>query len=296
MLFGDILRLIRPKQWAKNLLVFAAPLFAARMGEPEAALRAVLAFAAMCLISSATYVVNDWLDRDRDRLHPEKADRPLASGRISGGVAVFLAVLLAGVGFGLAAALSMGSLKVVGVYAVLQVLYNLWLKRIPVADVFTLATGFVLRAILGATAVWVPISGWLLFCTGALALMLGFAKRRHEFILQGEERAASRSSLAGYSLQTLNALLIMTATGAAICYGIYTLDSKTAAKYPAIVITNLPVLYGICRYVLLVFSRDEGGEPSDTLFRDWHMLCSILLFVGCALLALGGFQIPLLER
>lgn len=297
MALSPLIRLLRPKQWSKNLLVLAAPIFAARAGDPEAIRMTGIAFAAMCLMSSATYVFNDLQDVARDREHPTKRKRPIASGAISPGLAAGIGIVLLIGALALTLAfLNTTSLVLLLVYAGMQVLYNLGLKKVPIADVFTIALGFVVRAMLGAAAVWVPISGWLLFCTGALALMLGFAKRRQEFLMQGEAKTASRESLGGYSRPALDALVIMTATGAAICYGIYTADSSTAQKYPAIVVTSLFVFYGIARYVLLVFNRDEGAEPADLLFKDPHLLASVLLFMGSAILAVSGWRIPLLER
>lgn len=289
-----MLKLIRPKQWSKNLLVFAGPIFGAQLSDPAVLKLAFLAFFAMCLLSSATYVVNDILDVEADRNHPEKKLRPLASGLVSVQTAWLVAGGLLGGSIGLALQLNKSSWILLACYAILQVLYNVSLKQIAIADVFTIALGFILRAVLGAAAVSVPISGWLLFCTGALALMLGFAKRRHEFMLPGE---ASRSSLADYSLPALDALVIMTATGAAICYGIYAVDSSTATKHPAIIITSLFVFYGIARYVQLTFSKGEGGEPADLLFKDIHILGSVALFLVTAVLAmLDLITTPLLAK
>ncbi len=292
-----VLSLLRPKQWAKNLLVFAAPIFASKMTDSGSALLALQAFAAMCLMSSATYIFNDLADVKRDREHPKKRLRPLASGAVAIPTATVIGVLLGALALFLGFSLNTTSGTVLISYALLQVLYNLALKRTPIADVFTISLGFIFRAALGAFAVWVPISGWLLFCTGALALMLGFAKRRNEFIMQGEQRTASRESLAGYTKAGLDALVTMTATGAAICYGIYSVDSATAAKFPAIVVTSLFVFYGIARYVMIVFSKDEGGEPADLLFKDPHLLASVVLFLVSAMVAVSGqFQIPLLVK
>lgn len=292
-----IIRLLRPKQWSKNLLVLAAPIFAAHFGAPGAIQDTLVAFAAMSLMSSATYIFNDVRDVNRDREHPTKKNRPIAAGQVPVGVAVGLGVFLFAASLGLAQfLLNTSSLTLLLVYAGMQLLYNFALKRVPIADVFTISVGFVVRAMLGATAVEVPISAWLLFCTGALALMLGFAKRRQEFLMQGDAKTASRESLGGYSRPALDALVVMTATGAAICYGIYTVNSQTAEKYPSIVITNLPVFYGIARYVLLVFNQDEGAEPADLLFRDAHLLGSVVLFLASAVLAVGGWSIPFLER
>ena len=295
MMSGAI-KLLRPKQWTKNLLVLAAPIFAAKISDPVALKQTGIAFAAMCMMSSATYVFNDIADAKRDREHPTKCKRPIASGAVPISMAVAIGVILAITSIGLGVVLNKSSVILLISYALLQVIYNLGLKRVPIADVFVIALGFIMRAMLGATAVWVTIAGWLLFCTGALALMLGFAKRRNEYILQGDQRTSSRESLAGYSKSGLDALVIMTATGAAMCYGIYTVDSTTALRFPAIVVTSLFVFYGIARYVLLIFGKDEGGEPADLLFKDPQLLASVVLFILSAMLAVSGFRIPLLEK
>ncbi|MEQ1933675.1 MAG: UbiA prenyltransferase family protein [Fimbriimonadaceae bacterium] len=291
-----MLKLIRPKQWSKNLLVFAGPIFGARILDTGSLFVALIAFLAMCFLSSATYILNDLIDAKADRNHPQKKDRPIASGAVSTTTALLLALMFSLAAFFLGSYLNHASWILLSTYGVLQVLYNLILKRVAIADVFTISLGFIVRAVLGAAAVSVPISGWLLFCTGALALMLGFAKRRHEFILQGASREASRTSLSDYSLPALDALVIMTATGAAICYGVYTVNSKTAERHPAIIVTSLFVFYGIARYVQLTFSRDEGGEPADLLFKDAHLLLSVALFLFTAVLSMLGWKIPLLER
>jgi hypothetical protein len=148
---------------------------------------------------------------------------------------------------------------------------------------------------MGAAAIGVSISGWLLFCTGALALLLGFGKRRSEFLMQGTARVESRESLGGYSMPSLDALVLMSATGAAMCYGVYAVESPTARQYPALILTSPFVFYGICRYVFLVFSHAEGGEPESLLFKDIHLLVSIVGFLICAVLALNGVTLPLLE-
>jgi 4-hydroxybenzoate polyprenyltransferase len=180
-------------------------------------------------------------------------------------------------------------------YLALHSTYNLGMKHTAVADVFAISLGFVLRAVVGAAAIDVKISGWLLFCTGALALMLGYGKRRQEFIFQGEERGLTRESLNDYSIMALNALVIMSATAAAISYGIYSIDSHTAQKYPALVLTTLPVFYGISRYILVAFTQDEGGEPESLLFSDRHILLSVVGFIALAALAMSGVHIPFLE-
>ncbi len=292
----SLILLLRPKQWTKNLLVFAAYIFTGSiLHTPEATPRVLLAFMAMCLASSSTYIFNDVADVERDRAHPKKRLRPIASGAVSKGLALALGVVLLAVALSTGWYLNHSSFTILVSYLALQVIYNLGLKHIPIADVFIISIGFILRAVLGAAAITAFISSWLLFCTGALALMLGFAKRRNEFITQGEQRVHSRQSLTGYSRSALDALVIMFACGAALCYGVYAVDSTTAHKFPALIVTSIFVFYGICRYVLIVFNKDEGGEPENVLFKDPHILFSILGFAATAILAMSGWRIPLLE-
>lgn len=291
----QILLLMRPKQWSKNLLVFAAPLFTGSISNFHSLGQALLAFASLCLASSSIYVVNDLLDIERDRQHPKKCKRPLASGAVAPWLAIaFVPVLIVGA-LGLAWAASPTTAALVGCYLALHSTYNLGMKHTAVADVFAISLGFVLRAVVGAAAIQVTISGWLLFCTGALALMLGYGKRRQEFIMKGEERGLTRESLNQYSLKALDALVTMSATAAGLAYGVYAINSKTAQHYPALVLTALPVIYGISRYILVAFTQDEGGEPESLLFSDRHILLSVVGFVALAALAMSGFKIPFLE-
>lgn len=289
------MRLIRPKQWSKNLLVFAALLFTQSYGDSILVGRSLVAFAAMCLVSSAVYVLNDLLDAERDRNHPIKRDRPIASGRISAAFARWVGLVLLGAGVGLTLVLGASSCAVVVGYLVLQVAYNVRLKQIAVADVFTISLGFVLRAVLGASALDVSVSAWLLLCTGMLALLMGFAKRRHEYILQGEERTSSRESLAHYTRGSLDGFVLVSAGAAAMSYGVYAIESPTATRYPGLIVTCVFVFYGIYRYVFLAFSQDEGGEPETLLFTDPHMIVVLVLFTASAIAAMSGLQIPFIE-
>ncbi|HEY3782199.1 MAG TPA: decaprenyl-phosphate phosphoribosyltransferase [Fimbriimonadaceae bacterium] len=291
----DFIKLLRPKQWSKNLLVFAAILFTNEVSNRPLLLKTLLAFAAMCLISSSTYIVNDIRDRQKDLAHPKKKNRPIASGRISPVAASVVAAVIFVVALVSFRFISEKSLIIALLYVAIQIVYNLGAKTVPVLDVFLISSGFVLRAMLGAAAIEKEISAWLLLCTGALALLLGFGKRRQEFISQGENRAASRESLAGYSKPSLDALVIMAATASALCYGIYALQSPTAKLFHNLFITSVFVFYGICRYVLIVFSNDEGGEPESLLFKDRHILLSVLLFVVAAIVAMNTTQFPLIN-
>ncbi|MFZ4506643.1 MAG: UbiA prenyltransferase family protein [Fimbriimonas sp.] len=288
-------RLLRPKQWAKGFLIFAALLFTRSYTDPERVRLSLLAFAAMCLVSSAVYVFNDLQDVTRDQNHPVKKHRPLASGAVSVPVGLSLGVLCLASGIAIAVQLGGPSLALIGVYLGIQAGYNLGLKHIAVLDVFLVSSGFVLRAALGAAAIQVTISGWLLLCTGALALLLGFAKRRHEFVLQGDARSSSRESLESYTREALDALVIIAASVSAICYGLYALESPTAYRYPGLFGTTAFVFYGIARYTFLAFSKGEVGEPESVVLGDPHMVLAIFGFLVTAALALSGYSIPFVE-
>lgn len=283
-------RLLRPKQWTKNLLVFAALIFAKLYTGVHFVLTTLEAFAALCLISSTVYIVNDILDVERDRVHPVKKKRPIAAGQISVQTAWILAAVCFLGGVGISIPLGKSWLAGIGLYFLLQVGYNLYFKRQAILDVFVLAFGFVLRAAVGAMPIGASISGWLLFCTGALALLLGFSKRRNEFLMQSGEQ--SRPALANYNIQLLNSMVIFAASIAAMSYGVYAIESRTGRDNPALILTTPFVIYGIARYVYLTFALDEGGEPENLVFGDPHMLVAIVLFVATAFFALTGVSLP----
>lgn len=291
-----ILRLMRPKQWTKNLLVFAALIFTGGYRDQKQVIAVLLTFVAMCLVSSATYALNDVADDKRDRLHPKKKDRPVASGQVSVTGAVALAIVLLAAGLALAWWVQMAVLIGAAIYLGIQAIYNVGFKSLPVLDVFTLSSGFVLRAIIGAAAINVQVSVWLLLCTGALALLLGFAKRRSEFVLMGDERGQSRPALHGYSIRALDGLVLISGCCAAITFGMYVVESETAKKFPALILTAPIVLFGIYRYLFLVFSNDEGGEPENLVFGDPQMIGTLIAFLAAVFYAMGGAELPFVLR
>lgn len=291
-----ILRLMRPKQWTKNLLVFAALIFTGGYRDQKQVIAVLLTFVAMCLVSSATYALNDVADDKRDRLHPKKKDRPVASGQVSVTGAVALAIVLLAAGLALAWWVQMAVLIGAAIYLGIQAIYNVGFKSLPVLDVFTLSSGFVLRAIIGAAAINVQVSVWLLLCTGALALLLGFAKRRSEFVLMGDDRGQSRPALHGYSIRALDGLVLISGCCAAITFGMYVVESETAKKFPALILTAPIVLFGIYRYLFLVFSNDEGGEPENLVFGDPQMIGTLIAFLAAVFYAMGGAELPFVLR
>lgn len=284
----SLIKLLRVKQWAKNVFVLAAIIFTGEFRNPDLLVKALIAFLAFSFVSSATYVFNDLADVEKDRLHPKKKTRPIASGAVSPTNAIIIGVACGILGLALSAFLGVPAVSIVIIYLLTQVAYNLKLKSVAVADVFTIAFGFILRAAMGAAAIGVAMSGWLFVCTGFLSLMLGFAKRRNEFVMQGEDRGATRSSLEAYNQVYLDVLVASCAGLAVMGFTIYTMMSPTAKAYPGLILTLPFVMYAICRYLLLVFKKNSGGEPADILFGDRHIAIAIGGFVLAAVVAIAN--------
>jgi 4-hydroxybenzoate polyprenyltransferase len=274
----------RPRQWPKNLLLFAGLLFAAKLGDATRWLEAVAAFAAYCLASSAAYLVNDVRDAEHDRAHPVKRRRPIASGELSERTALALAALLAAGAFALAGALGPWSALFLAGFFALQAAYSLGLKHVVLIDVMAIGGLFVLRAGAGAEAVDVPISPWLLVCTALLALFLGLAKRRGELVLVGAEETPGRPVLEGYSLELVDQLVSVVAASTISAYALYTF---TARESKAMMATIPFVLFGIFRYLYLIHRHDLGEEPELVLLNDAQtLLCVVGWAVTSAIILL----------
>jgi 4-hydroxybenzoate polyprenyltransferase len=270
---------MRPRQWAKNLFVFAGLIFAQKLFTPLAAV-ALAAFAIFCALSGAMYLLNDVADREKDRLHPRKRERPVASGRLSVPLAVAAALTLIGLGLAASLAISWPFAAVATAYAVLLSLYSAWLKHVVIVDVLVVAIGFVLRAVGGAVAIDVEISGWLLICTVLLALFLALGKRRHEYLALGGEAATHRPILAEYSAGLLDQMIAVVTASAVTAYALYTMSPETVAKFHTHLLpATLPfVLYGIFRYLYLLYRRELGGNPSELFLNDGPLLLNSFLW------------------
>jgi 4-hydroxybenzoate polyprenyltransferase len=261
---------MRPRQWTKNAIVLAPLVFAHRATDLASVRLALGGAAAFCLLASATYFANDVADRERDRLHPVKRLRPIAAGEVPLAWAGAAIALLGAAGLALSAAIGLSVLACAGGYAVLQVLYSTFLKRVAVVDVFMIAGGFVLRVVAGAEAIAVPISNWLYLCTLLLALFLALEKRRAELVLLAGEASRHRDILASYSLELLDQLVAVSSGTTVLAYSLYTLAPDTIAKFGTdrLKFTIPFVLFGIFRYLYLVHRRGEGGQPERVLLRD----------------------------
>ena len=263
---------LRPRQWTKNLLLFAGIVFAAEIGDAGRWLAAGAAFVLYCAASSAAYLVNDLVDAPADRLHPVKRRRPIARGEITPRIAVFAAVALVGLAAGLAVALGPVALGFLALFLAIQAGYTLGLKHVVLVDVMAIAALFVVRAAAGAGAVDVRISPWLLVCTALLALFLALGKRRGELVLVGAEATPGRPVLEGYSLELVDQLVAIVAAATVLSYTVYTL---TARESQALAATIPFVLFGIFRYVLLLHRGGGGEEPENVLVTDAPILATV---------------------
>ena len=270
------LKALRPKQWTKNVLLFAALVFSTEFLNTDSVIKALWAFAAFSLVSSVGYIINDILDRDADAQHPRKRKRPIASGALPVGMAWGLAATIAVAGFGLSFLLNPWFALVAGMYFINTMTYTFWGKHKVIVDIMMIAAGFLLRAVAGGVAIDVPISPWLLMCAGFFALFLGFNKRRGELVQLEEKAAEHRKNLALYSTQLLDEYQSITTSAAIMSYALYTV----LADYPnnpwLLLTVPLP-LYGIFRYVYVV-QREGEGDPSTLLLRDRGIMLVCFLY------------------
>lgn len=279
---------LRPKQWTKNALVFAGYLFTIQQGHSSTELlRVVAAFGIFCGVSGATYIINDVIDADRDRKHPSKCKRPIASGALPASVALSVAVLMLGAGLYGSYCLGLFFFYSAAAYLLLTLSYSALLKHVVIVDVLAIAAGFVVRAVAGAVVINVRISPWLLLCTTLLALFLGLAKRRSE-LLTLEDGSSHRKTLEEYSEPMLDQMLNVSASATLMAYCLYTFSPSpiTGQSHPAMMATIPFVVYGLFRYMFLIQSRNAGGSPELVLLEDKPMLLNMLLYIVAAAAAL----------
>jgi 4-hydroxybenzoate polyprenyltransferase len=279
-----LLRLLRPKQWVKNTFVCAGVLFGVQFHNPPLLRAMLLAIIAFCLMGSSVYVLNDYLDRESDRKHPTKKHRPLASGTVTTAQGMSAAALCLCVALLAAWTADVRVLAIVLVYLAINIAYSLSLKHQAVTDVFCIASGFMLRILAGTWGIRIAPSGWLLLTGMFITLFLGFAKRRAEWTdaLGAHMR---RPVLDTYSPELLDTFLSITATGAVLSYGLYTLDAKTIELHHTDkLIYTLPfVLFGLFRYLYLLHRHKKGENPSTDVFTDRQIIICALAYVGTAL-------------
>ncbi len=273
---------MRPRQWTKNLLLFAGLLFAAQYDEPSKWIDAFVAFVAYCAASSAAYIVNDVLDAEEDRRHPLKRNRPIAAGLLAPDRALKIAAMLAIFAVAAMSWFGWASVAYVTGFLALQGAYSWRLKHVVLIDVMAIAALFVIRAAAGAEAVDVRISPWLIVCTALLALFLALAKRRGELTAVGE--SGRRGALAGYSFPLVDQLVSIVAACTIVAYSLYTFEAREGSAMMA----TIPfVVFGIFRYLLLMHREDLGEEPESVLLSDAPILVTIGLWALTSALILG---------
>lgn len=292
---GRLLSVMRPDQWTKNLVLFAGLIFAGDLGDAGLAMLAVKGFLVFCLLSGASYILNDLLDIKSDRLHPEKSKRPLASGELSAPLAVAAGVIAASAALFWAYSIHAGFGHTAAAYLLLNVTYTLVLKRMVILDVMSIAIGFVLRAVasvevLTGASPGIELSPWLLVCTFFLALFLGLGKRRKELAVLGTAAAGHRATLEHYTPALMDALIGVVTAATIVSYAIYTIWPGTVDKVGSshLVYTVPFVVYGVFRYLYLMVAKGSGGRPSRILVTDVPLGVNILIWVGIVVLVIYG--------
>ena len=277
--FIGLIKTMRLRQWVKNVIVYAALVFDGKLFDPELFLKTTGIFLAFCLLSSSVYILNDLVDMEKDRQHPRKRARPLASGQLDPRVATVTAAVLAIVAIAGAFALSFWAGVILLVYLAQNFAYSFWLKNIVIIDVMVLAFGFLLRVMAGVAVVQVDnFSPWLYVCVTLLALFLGFGKRRQEIVLLEEGAGNHRSSLLEYNLPLLDQIIGMVVTATLVAYTFYSFDATTALAHSRMLLTVPFVFYFLTRYLYLVHVKHLGGAPDELLLEDRPLLINSVLW------------------
>jgi 4-hydroxybenzoate polyprenyltransferase len=284
-----IIRAMRPRQWAKNVFIFAALVFDEQLTQQEPLLRTIAGFVLLCAISSAVYIMNDVADVESDQQHPTKRNRPIATGQLSIPLALAYAIALAVFALAVGFALETVFGWIITLYFVLNLLYSLWLKHTPIIDVMIIAAGFVLRVAAGVALIEVArFSPWLYVCTTLLALIIGFGKRRAEIILMADGANTHRKVLDGYTIGFLDQLIVVVSASTIMAYSLYTFSAANLPPNNRMMLTIPFVIYGVFRYLYLIHVEDAGGAPEELILSDrpllatlilWGMLAVVILYV-----------------
>jgi len=279
---------LRPKQWLKNLFIFAPLIFSQNVLQWPLLQRTLLGFLAFCLLSGAVYVFNDLRDLEEDKHHPLKSRRPLASGRLKKSQAWIAFILIGAGSLALSYALTPKFFAAALVYFILQTAYSLGLKHIVILELFIIAAGFVLRVVAGGLIIDVSLSPWLLICTFLLALFLAMSKRRHELVLLEDDAQAHRPILKEYSPLLLDQMISVVTASTVVAYCLYTISDETVAKFGTtnLIFTVPFVIYGIFRYLYLVHQKNLGGSPEALILKDRPLLMTLILWIAVSAIIL----------
>lgn len=276
---------LRPKQGVKNLLIFAAILFDRKIFVIPLLLKTTMAFFLFSFLSGSLYIINDIIDLEKDRQHPQKSKRPIAKGVLKPSVALGFALILIILSLLLSFKLNLEFFLICLIYIILSLFYSLLFKNIIIMDIIFISLGFILRALAGIVIISAFISPWILVCTGLLALFLALAKRRQEIIFLGEGASNFRANLKLYSVELIDQMIAVVTSSTLIAYSLYTFSSHTAERTHNLMITIPFVVYGIFRYLYLIHQENAQAEPENVLFKDRPLIISILLWIlSCAIL------------
>ncbi len=288
MLIKSIFLSLRPKQWIKNIVVFAGLIFSQNFFNAQKAWIVFCAALIFCAASSSIYLINDSLDAQQDRLHPRKKHRPIACGHLRIGLALVIATILMAFSASAAFMLHTGFFFLLAVYLIIETLYSLYWKHVVIIDVFCIACGFLLRVLAGAVVIDAPISSWLLICTIFLSLFLALGKRRSEFVLLEGQAREHRQVLANYSLAFIDQLISIVTAATIFSYVLYTFSPETIMKFKTrgLEFTVIFVVYGIFRYLYLIYQKKLGGSPERLLFSDRPLLANMVFYLMTVLAAL----------
>lgn len=280
-----LLKLMRPSQWLKNGFVFTGILFANAWGNTPLLINVILTAIGFCFLSSSVYIFNDIVDKEQDKHHPTKKNRPIASGKVSVPFALILASICALVAIGIALFVSYKVLGIYFGYVLLNLAYSIYFKHVVILDVFCIAGGFLLRILAGTVGVGIPPSKWLMLCSLMITLFLGFAKRRAEIIALKDRQEAHRKVLNHYGAILLDELIGICATSVIISYSLYTMSADTIKTHQTdnLIYTVPFVIYGLFRYIYILHHRSSGGDPSKDLVKDPHILLSVVCWLAVTL-------------
>jgi decaprenyl-phosphate phosphoribosyltransferase len=276
------LKLLRPKDWAKNLFLFIPIFFAGEIANISKVGELLLGFLAFSFVASSIYIINDYRDVEDDKKHPTKKNRPIASGAVSKTTALIICGLLLILGFGLAYFIRDKFMFVLGIYFVINVCYSLGLKNIPILDILILASGFVLRVKAGSVISMIPLSEWIIIMVFLLAVFMAIGKRRDDVLLKMNSGTDMRKSIKGYNLELLNILLALVCAVIVVAYFMYTMSGDVVTRLGTyrLYYTCLFVLAGIMRYLQIIYVMADSGSPTKVLYKDRFIQVSLLLWIA----------------
>lgn len=282
--FLEYINLMRPKQYIKNLFVLAALIFSGKLLETQLIYKTIIAFISFCLISSSVYVLNDIVDIEKDKLHPKKCKRPLASGAVSKTSAIILFVILVIASIGLTLLVNTKLTFIVGLYLINNLLYSFKIKNIILLDVFSIAFGFILRVCAGSVAISVPLSNWIILCTFFLSLYLGLGKRKKEISMLKHNAGEHRKILKEYNEEIIDQMMTVVLSSTIVCYALYSTSNPQNAN---MIYTTIFVVYGILRYNYIINTSEEGN-PTDVVLKDISLQINVLIWaISCLLIVLA---------